>query len=57
MNIFYKFYLIYFMIIIPIMGYNNRQSLRISSIDLINTDELKVPMFLKLWLLTEFILS
>jgi len=55
MNIFYKFYLIYFMIIIPIMGYN-RQSLRITSIDLINTDELKVPMFLKLWLLTEFIL-
>ena len=56
MNIFFKLYLIYFAIIIPIMGYNHQLE-TIRSINEINMETLKIPMFLKLWLLTDIILN
>jgi hypothetical protein len=57
MNIIYKFYVIYFIIILPVLSLNNQTS--ITSLQMIDTVNIyhtfKVPYIIKIWLFMEIL--
>jgi len=57
MNIIYKFYVIYFIIILPVLSLNNQTS--ITSLQIIDTVNIyhtfKIPFIIKIWLFMEIL--
>jgi hypothetical protein len=57
MNIIYKFYVIYFIIILPVLSLNNQTS--ITSLQMIDTVNIyhtfKIPFIIKIWLFMEIL--